>query len=178
MGSFYIVSWYRDLLSFYSKNLFLRFWPTEILSPHTKQLRKLFERSHNTKWVKVRIAATLLTDLVTTMPIDLATFQKPFCSCYCHIFPWKNVSLQAFFCETGGHSGLECIASILMMLLFLEEGYTFKDFVSNVLEVCRQAHILSSQSQTLHWLKISWIQDYLPEELGYWISMLSTETIQ
>ena len=65
-----------------------------------------------------------------------------------------------------------------MMLLFLEEGYTFKDFVSNVLEVRRQAHILSSQSQTLHWLKISWIQDYLPEELGYWISMLSTETIQ
>ena len=58
------------------------------------------------------------------------------------------------------------------------EGYTFKDFVSNVLEVCSQAHILSSQSQTLHRLKISWIQDYLPKELGYWISMLSTETIQ
>ena len=58
-----------------------------------------------------------------------------------------------------------------MMLLFL-------DFVSNVLEVCSQAHILSSQSQTLHQLKISWIQDYLPEELGYWISVLSTETIQ
>ena len=178
MGSFYIVSWYRDLLSFYSKNLFLRFQPTEILSPHTKQLRKYFERSHNIKWVIVRIVATLPIDLAMTMPIDLATFQKPFCSWYCHIFPWKNVSLQVFFCETGGHSGLECIASILMMLLFLEEGYTFKDFVSNVLEVCRQAHILSSQSQTLHWLKISWIQDYLPEELGYWISMLSTETIQ
>ena len=57
------------------------------------------------------------------------------------------------------------------------EGYTFKDFVLNVLEVCRQAHILSSQSQTLHRLKISWIQDCLPEELGYWISILSTETI-
>ena len=57
------------------------------------------------------------------------------------------------------------------------EGYTFKDFVSNVLEVRRQAHILSSQSQTLHRLKISWIQDCLPEELGYWISILSTETI-
>ena len=57
------------------------------------------------------------------------------------------------------------------------EGYTFKDFVSNVLEVRRQARILSSQSQTLHRLKISWIQDRLPKELGYWISMLSTETI-